>query len=92
MEDNVRKELEALKGMLRNWKTGFLSWADPDGDDEHVLLEFRDEIQTNLYPYVRRLFETNHLSSSEATEFMVYCFGQVEALRDQLRQVETRES
>jgi hypothetical protein len=92
MEDNVRKELEALKGMLRNWKTGFLSWADPDGDDEHVLLEFRDEIQTNLYPYVRRLFETNHLSSSEATEFMVYCFGQVEALRDQLRQVETSES
>jgi hypothetical protein len=92
MEDNVRKELEVLMGMLNNWKTSFLSWASPDGENEHVLLEFKEEIQTNLYPYVRRLYETNHLTSSEATEFMVYCFGQVEVLRDQLRQVETSQS
>jgi hypothetical protein len=92
MEQNVRTELEALKGMLHNWKTGFLSWASPDGDNEHVLLEFTEEIQTNLYPYVRRLFETNHLSDSEATEFMVYCFGQVEDLRVQLAGVEISES
>jgi hypothetical protein len=92
MEQNVHKELEALKGMLNNWKTGFLSWASPDGDNEHVLLEFTEEIQTNLYPYVRRLFETNHLSDSEATEFMVYCFGQVEDLRVQLTGVEITES
>lgn len=92
MEQNVRKELEVLKGMLHNWKTGFLSWASPDGDNEHVLLEFAEEIQSNLYPYVRRLFETNHLSDSEATEFMVYCFGQVEDLRVQLTAVEITES
>jgi hypothetical protein len=92
MEENVRKELEVLKGMLNNWKTGFMSWASPDGDNEHVLLEFKEEIQTNLYPYVRRLFETSHLSESEATEFMVYCFGQVEDLRNQLTGVETSES
>jgi hypothetical protein len=92
MEDNVRKELEVLTGMLNNWKTSFLSWASPDGENEHVLLEFKEEIQTNLYPYVRRLYETNHLTSSEATEFMVYCFGQVEVLRDQLRQVDTSQS
>lgn len=89
MEEKTRKELEVLKGMLNNWKTGYLSWASPDGDNDHVLLEFREEIQSNLYPYVRRLFETNHLTTSEATEFMVYCFGQVEVLRDQLRQTET---
>ena len=34
----------------------------------------------------------NHLSESEATEFMIYCYGQVEDLRDQLREVETNES
>jgi hypothetical protein len=91
MEQNVIKELEALKGMLHNWKTGFLSWASPDGDNEHVLLEFAEEIQTNLYPYVRRLFETKHLNESEATEFMVYCFGQVEDLRVQLAGVQISE-
>jgi hypothetical protein len=89
MEENVAQELDALKGMLNNWKTGFLSWASPDGDNEHVILEFAEEIQMNLYPYVRRLFETNHLSESEATEFMVYCFGQVEDLSVQLAGVET---
>jgi hypothetical protein len=92
MEDTVRQELEVLMGMLYNWTTCFLSWASPDGENEHVLLEFKEEIQTNLYPYVRRLYETNHLTSSEATEFMVYCFGQVEVLRDQLRQVDTSQS
>ena len=92
MEENVIKELDALKGMLHNWKKGFLSWASPDGDNEHVLLEFTEEIQTNLYPYVRRLFETNHLSASEAKEFMVYCYSQVEDLRTQLVEVETDEN
>jgi len=92
MEDNVRKELDGLKGMLNNWKTGFLSWASPDGDNDYVLLEFTEEIQTNLYPYVRRLFETNHLTDSEAKEFMVYCYGQVEDLRCQLMEVETNDS
>jgi hypothetical protein len=91
MEENVLKELDALKGMLQNWKTGFLSWASPDGDNDYVLLEFTEEIQTNIYPYVRRLFETNHLSASEAKEFMVYCYGQVEDLRAQLGEVETNE-
>jgi hypothetical protein len=41
---------------------------------------------------VRRLFETNHLSASEAKEFMVYCYGQVEDLRAQLGEVETDEN
>jgi len=89
MDDNVRKELDVLKGMLNNWKTGFLSWASPDGDNDYVLLEFTEEIQTNLYPYVRRLHETKYITVEEAKEFMIYCYGQVEVLRDQLREVET---
>lgn len=89
MEENVREELDVLKGMLRNWEAGYLSWASPDGDNDHVLVEFTEEIQMNIYPYVRRLFETGHLSESEAKDFMVFCFGQVEVLRDKLREVET---
>lgn len=92
MEENVHKELDDLKAMLNNWKTGFLSWASPDGDNDYVLLEFTEEIQMNLYPYVRRLFETDHLSESEAKEFMNYCLGQVEDLRTQLSEVPTNQS
>jgi hypothetical protein len=92
MEENVIKELDTLKGMLNNWKRGFLTWASPDGDNEYVLLEFREEIDSQLYPYVTRLLETKHLSQSEATEFMDYCYRQVEDLRDQLDKVEINES
>ncbi len=92
MEENVHQELDTLKQMLNNWKRGFLSWASPDGDNEYVLLEFTEEIQEQLYPYVTRLRETEHLSDSEAKEFMDYCYSQVEDLRDQLRKVETDES
>jgi hypothetical protein len=92
MENNVREELEVLKRMLHNWKVGFMDWASPDGDNDHVIMEFTEEIQSNLYPYVRRLFETSHLTEVEAKEFMVYCYGQVEDLRNQLRDVETNQS
>ena len=89
MEENVREELDVLKGMLDNWKRGFLSWASPEGDNDDVLLEFSEEIQMHVYPYVRRLFETNHLSEVEVKEFMHYCLSQVEDLRFQLSKAQT---
>ena len=92
MKENVIKELDNLKEMLNNWKRGFLSWASPDGDNEYVLQEFREEIDSHLYPYVTRLLQTDHLTTVEAKEFMDYCYSQVEDLRDQLSKVETNES
>ena len=92
MEENVRQELEVLKQMMNNWKRGFLLWASPDGDNQHVLLEFTEEIQEQIYPYVTRLREAQHLNDAEAKEFMDYCYSQVEDLRDRLREVETDQS
>jgi len=92
MEENVRQELDTLKQMLHNWKRGFLGWASPDGDNDHVLLEFTEEIQQQVYPLVSRLRETEHLSGSEAKEFLDYCYSQVEDLRGQLRQVQNDQS
>jgi hypothetical protein len=92
MEENVRHELEVLKEMMNNWKRGFMSWASPDGDNDHVLLEFTEEIQEQIYPYVTRLLQTEHLNDAEAREFMDYCYSQVEDLRNQLQEVETDKS
>ena len=92
MEENVRQELDTLKQMVNNWKSGFLSWASPDGDNDYVLLEFSEEIQEQVYPLVNRLRETEYLSDLEAKEFLDYCYSQVEDLRGQLGQVETDQS
>jgi hypothetical protein len=89
MEENVRQELDVLKQMMNNWKRGFLLWASPDGDNQHVLLEFTEEIQEQIYPYVTRLREAAHLNDVEAKEFMDYCYSQVADLRDQLEEVVT---
>jgi len=90
MEENVIKELNNLKGMMLNWKKSFLGWASPGRDNDYVYQDFSEDIQTLVYPYVRRLYETKHLSDSEAKEFMDYCYSQVEDLRDQLRGVEKK--
>jgi len=92
MEENVRQELDVLREMIQNWKRGFMSWASPDGDNQHVLMEFTEEIQEQVYPYVTRLLQTEYLSDAEAREFMDYCYSQVEDLRDRLQEVETDKS
>ncbi len=92
MEENVRKELDALEEMVRNWKTGFMSWVSSDEDNTHVLDEFREEIQLNIFPYVKRLFEANHLSESEAKEFMAGCLREVEDFRGLLSKAEKDDS
>lgn len=88
MEENVRKELETLKGMVLRWKRSYLEWLSPDGGDEFLAQEFFEEIDTQVYPYVRRLYECNHLSGPDAKEFLDFCYSQVEDLRDALRGAE----
>lgn len=80
MEENVRKELETLEGMVLTWKKSYLGWAPPDGGGEFLAKEFLEEIDTHVYPYVRRLYECEYLTSSEAKEFLDFCYGQVEDL------------
>jgi hypothetical protein len=89
VDDNVRKEIETLKGMVLNWKRSYLGWASPEGDNKYVIHEFSDEIQQQVYPYVRKMLETGHLTDSEAKEFMNFCYSQVEDLRRQMEEMET---
>ena len=81
MEENVFNEIYTLKKMVANWKRSFMTWATPDGDNDYIIIEFNDEIQQHLYPYVTRLLETEHLTEPEARELMNHCYAEVEDLR-----------
>ncbi|HYA04056.1 MAG TPA: hypothetical protein VEI04_13195 [Syntrophobacteria bacterium] len=87
MEEMVRTELEAMRGMVLTWKKSHLAVADPNGGDEFLAEEFSDEIRTHVYPYVRRLYENNYLQESEASEFLDFCYAQVEDLLASLKAV-----
>jgi hypothetical protein len=89
MEENVRKELEALEMMLLNWKQSYLGDATPDGNNDCLVEEFQEEIATYMGPYLRRLCQCEHLTAQEAEEFFNFCDCQVEDLRTRIREVET---
>jgi len=84
MDDAVRRELETLKGMVLNWKQGYLGWAPPGGGCGFLAEDLRDEIENCLYPYVRRMFECAYLSASEVRDFLEECMREVEDLRREL--------
>jgi hypothetical protein len=91
MEENVKKELEAIRTIVLRWKKSYLGWATPDGGNEFILQEFSEEISTHVSPLVRRLWESNHLSQSEVHEFLEDCYGQVEDLRLLIKEVEAQQ-
>lgn len=85
MEEHVQREVETLKGMVLRWKKEYLGWAPSDGGGEFLAQEFLEEIETHVYPYVRRLYECNYLTGPEAKAFLDFCYHQVEDLRRSLR-------
>jgi hypothetical protein len=89
MEENVRKELEALEMMVLNWKRTYLGDATPEGNNDFLVEEFQEEISTYISPYLRRLFQCEHLTQPEAEEFMNGCSSQVDDLRRLIQELET---
>lgn len=76
--------MEAIRGMVLNWKASYSRDALFQGGSSFLVEEFAEEIQTYVYPYLRRLYETNYLNESEGQDFLDFCFREVEDLRNSL--------
>jgi ribosomal 50S subunit-associated protein YjgA (DUF615 family) len=88
MKENVRQELDAMEMMVSNWKGVYLRDATPDGNNDFLVEELQEEIATYMAPYLRRLFQCDHITAEEAEEFRNFCHSQVEDLRNLIREVE----
>jgi len=78
MEENVKKEMNDLKMIVKNWTLSYLKQASVG--DTFLLDDFNDEIQTHLYPYIARLRETEYITLVEEVEFWNYvhsCFNEL---------------
>jgi hypothetical protein len=82
LEENVKKEVDDLKLMARNWVTGFRRWVEEDGDPKFAQMEFLEEMEMYLVPYLARLVELKHLTQQEAGEVATYFLEQCSALGD----------
>jgi hypothetical protein len=86
MEEKVQKELEELKGMVLAWKESYLQAAREGGGGDFLALELLEEIEQQVYPYVRRLLECDYINRAEIDQFLNFCYRQVEDLRGSLRE------
>jgi hypothetical protein len=75
-------ELQGLKGMVLAWKEDYTGSVPPDGGGEYLCQDFSYEIEEYVYPYLRRMVETDHISQDQAREFLEFCYRQVMELRD----------
>lgn len=85
MEDTKQAgtdELQVLKGMVLAWKEDYTGSVPPGGGGEYLCQDFSQEIEEYLYPYLRRMVETDHISQDQAREFLEFCYRQVMELRD----------
>jgi len=88
MKENVKKELDTLKGMVLRWQKSYLGWATPDGGNDYLIGEFSEEISMHVSPLVRRLYESGFLNLYEHHEFMESCYSQINVLGDLIKKKE----
>jgi hypothetical protein len=73
------EELDTLQRRVQIWRDDYVRSAPAGGGEEWLFLsrEFVAEIENYLYPYIRRMVETDHIDKVQAGEFMDYCYRQV---------------
>jgi len=68
MEDNVKKEIEVIKSMIDNWEKSYLLQAIKDGDNEYLIEDFVEEINTHVMSYIHSFYTKEFISMSEFSD------------------------
>lgn len=91
MKSEVRKTLDDLLTIFRNWKAFWLTQYTPEGPNEWIMQEitglmFGDD--TYAYGYfsssVRRLLETELITKEEHSAFWSEVYDELDDMREQL--------
>lgn len=79
-------ELDKLREMVIAWKANYLRMAEESGGGDFLCDDFEEEINENIMPYMRRLFETGHISDSQVQGFLRFCSQQVKDLSNRMQE------
>ena len=69
MDVGTVKELKDLENMIISWSRDYIRHVDVHGGNEYLIGDFREEIDTYIVTYIRRLYQCKYLTMEEATEF-----------------------
>ncbi len=71
--------MELLRQRVCLWRDDYIRHATEGAGEEEFFLcrDFIHEIEEYLYPYIRRLVETEHITPEECVDFMDFCYGRV---------------
>ena len=88
MEPAISRELDAIGAMVSTWHKKYLEWATADGNNEFLVEEFMEEVDTYVLPFVRRMNQVEQITLREADEFLNRCYGKVADLQDSIKELE----
>ncbi len=88
--EKIEREIADAKMIIQGWKRSYMKIAEEIGGGEFLCEEYRDEIQEFASPYLYRMVMCGFITREEYVEFMRFCEGQVEELRDHIRRIEEK--
>lgn len=82
------QELDAMGRMVVTWKESHYRLAQEEGGGgfDFLVDDFMEEIETHIYPFVRRLQVTSHVDEGQMKDFLDFCFQQVRDLQELLKE------
>jgi hypothetical protein len=95
-------ELNTLKEMWKRWLHRDVVWAaevvvaqggQTHKEDEWAFLEgeWKEDFYMWMYPYVRRLYETEYITEDDAGEFVGFAYTLMDTALDAIRLLEVPE-
>ncbi len=95
-------ELKTLKRMWARWLHSDVRWAAEvvvkNAGQTHKLSEWdfleeewKEDFYEQMYPYVRRLYETEYITEQEAGEFVSYAYALMATALEAIRLLEVPE-
>jgi len=75
MRESFEKEIETLKKMVLAWRESYEELPYPGCERDFIF-----EIEEYILPYLRRLYECGYINESHISNFLSFCYEQVDEL------------
>ncbi len=86
--EKINREIADAKMIITGWKKAYMKLATEMGGGEFLCEELMDEILEFASPYLYRMYMCGFISYQEYVEFMRFCEGEVEELREHIKRIE----